>query len=135
MFYQKKVTVGQFAKKGVDIKDGDFITVANEGRQIEGQFGTQDVFLMKLANGEEKNVSLNQTSLNNLIDAFGEDSKNWIGKQVKVWLIRSNVQGKIVPVMYVSHPAATLDDDGLFSTPVAAPAPATAEVKVDEIPF
>lgn len=140
--YHKRVSVGAFAKKGVDIKDGDFITIANEGKQIEGQFGTQDVFMVKLANGEEKNISLNQTSLNNMIDAYGEEAKNWIGKQAKVWLIRSNVQGKIIPVMYISHPQASLDDDGQFSLPAAktgiTPPPAgttSDEISLDQIPF
>lgn len=136
--YQKRVSVGAFAKKGVDVKDGDLITVANEGKQVVGQFGEQDVFLVKLANGEEKNLNFNQTSINNLVDAFGEDGKNWVGKQVKVWLIRSNVQGKIIPVLYVSHPSATIDDDGNFqwSKPNASVKPGDANyVDPDKIPF
>lgn len=112
MKYSKKVSVGAFAKKGVDVNEGDLITIANEGKQIEGTFGPQDVFLVKLVNGEEKNINLNQTSLNGLIDAFGEDSVQWIGKQVKVWLISQNVAGKFVKVMYISHPRAELTQDG-----------------------
>ncbi len=116
MLYSKKVSVkGAFAKKGIDVKDGDTITIMNEGQQVTGQFGPQDVFLFRLTNGEEKNLSLNTTSLNNCVDAFGEDSANWVGQQVRVYMIRSNVQGKIIPVLYVAHPQAHLDDDGQFS--------------------
>lgn len=113
--FQKKVSVGQFAKKGEDYKDGDIVTIANEGKQVEGQFGMQDVFMIKFVNGTEKNMSLNQTSINSLIDAYGDDSINWIGKPAKVWLILQNVQGKMTKVAYLSHPDADIDQDGNFS--------------------
>jgi len=112
MKYKKTVSVGAFAKKGEDIRDGDIITIANEGKQVEGQFGTQDVFLVKLTNGEEKNINVNQTSINGLVDAFGEDSISWVGKQVKVWLIKQNVAGKFTNVLYISHPSADLTESG-----------------------
>jgi len=114
MLYKKTTPIGSFAKKGEEIKDGDIITILDEGKKINGEFGTQDIFLVKLVNGEEKNLSFNKTSINNMIDAFGEESKNWIGKDVKVWSIRQNVQGKIIPVYYVSHPDAILTNDGEF---------------------
>lgn len=136
--YAKKVSVGSFLEKGVDIKDSDLITVANEGKDVEGQFGTQHIFLVKTAT-KEGNVAFNQTSLNALIDAYGVDSKNWIGKQVKVWAILSNVQGKMTKVYYFTHPSADIDDDGNFKAPKTGPtAPeATPEAKVtlDQIPF
>lgn len=110
--YQKKVSVGAFAKKKVDIKDGDIIHVANEGKSVDGQFGLQDVFLVKLTDGREMNVSVNQTSINGLVDAYGEDSVNWIGKPVKVWIVKQNVAGKFLDVLYLSHPDADLTDSG-----------------------
>lgn len=131
MIYKKKVSIGAFAEKGVDIKDNDIITIANEGKQVEGQFGMQDIFLVKLANGEEKNVALNQKSLNNLVDAFGEDSTKWIGKEAKVWIVKCMVSGKFQKVLYLAHPDAQMMDDGSFvmgdPIPVIEPA--------DEIPF
>ena len=116
MKYTKRVSVGAFAKKKVDINNLDVITIANEGKKVEGQFGEQDVFLVKLVNGEEKNINVNQTSLNGLIDVFGDDSLNWIGKQVKVWLIKQNVAGKFVDVLYISHPDADLTESGFVMT-------------------
>jgi hypothetical protein len=108
--YKKRVSVGAFLKKGTDFKDGDIVEIANEGKQTEGQFGVQDIFLIKLADGREGNVSFNQTSLNNLIDGYGENSINWIGKGVKVISILSNVQGKMLKVYYFLHPDAELDE-------------------------
>ena len=113
MKYIKKTSVGAYLKKGEDIKDGDIVEIANEGKQVEGQFGRQDVFLIKTKN-KEGNISFNQTSVNNMIDAYGEDSINWIGEKVKVWAIMSNVQGKMTKVYYFSHPEAEISDDGEF---------------------
>lgn len=115
--YSKKVSVGSFLKKGEDIKNNDIVEIANEGKQVEGQFGMQDLFLIKTTNGKEGNLSLNQTSLNCLIDAYGTDSKNWIGKKAKVWAILSNVQGKMIKVYYLTHPLADVDDEGNFTIP------------------
>lgn len=117
MKYQKKNSIGNWAEKGKDIKDGDIVLVANEGQEVSGNYGTQDVFLIKCISGEEKNVSLNQTSINNLIDSYGDDSKNWIGKEAKVWLIRAMVSGKMQTVLYLSHPLAVFDDEGRFTLP------------------
>ena len=120
MKYTKKVSVGAFAKKGVDIKNGDIVTIANEGKQIEGIYGTQNVFLIKLKNGEEKNISVNQTSLNALIDSFGEDALKWIGKEVKVWIIKQNVSGKFLDVLYIAAPEAELGENGFTTDSINA---------------
>lgn len=112
MKYTKKVTVGEWAKKGEDIKNGDIVTIANEGKQVEGTYGTQNVFLVKLVKGDEKNISVNQTSMNSLIDSFGDDSIGWVGKKVKVWIIKQMVAGKFQDVLYVSDPKAELGENG-----------------------
>jgi len=131
MIYKKKISIGAFLKKGEDYKDNDIITIANEGKPIEGQFGIQDVFLIKLSDGREGNVSFNQTSLNTLIDGYGEDSKNWIGKKAKVMAILSNVQGKMIKVYYFLHPNTELDEKtGQFTIPGQVP-----EGKEEEIPI
>jgi len=116
--YKKRESVGQFLKKGVDFKENDIIEIASEGKQIEGQYGTQDVFMIKLSDGIEGNVSFNQTTINNLIDGYGENSVNWIGKKVKVWAILSNVQGKMIKVYYFLHPNTELNEEtGQFIIP------------------
>lgn len=138
MIYHKQVSVGAFLKKGEDIKDGDIVVIASEGKQVEGQYGIQDIFLIKLKDGKEGNISLNATSLNCLIDAYGEDSKNWIGKSAKVWAILSNVQGKMTKVYYFTHPEATIDDSGTFSIPnqqTPNEQNLDDEIKTEDLPF
>lgn len=109
--YKKRISIGNFLRKGEDFKDGDLLEVANEGKEIQGEFGVQNVFLMKFGE-KEGNVSFNQTSVNGMVDAFGEDSLSWIGKQVKAWKIKQNVAGKFIDVWYFSHPDAELTKEG-----------------------
>lgn len=127
--YKKRISVGAFLQKGEDYKDGDIVEILSEGKPIEGKFGIQDVFSVKTKAEKEGNVSFNSTSINNLIDAYGEDSKNWIGKKAKIWAILSNVQGKMIKVYYFSHPDADLTDDGIFSIS------GKDSVKKDDIPI
>lgn len=131
--YQKRVTVGQFLKKGEDFKDGDLVEIASEGVEVEGKYGTQDVFLLKLKEGKEGNVSINQTSINGFIDAFGKEAVNWIGKKVKVVKIKQNVSGKFIDVYYFAHPEAELTEIGfvLSSTEVHP----DGDIAPEDIPF
>lgn len=100
----KKISVaGQYAKLGVDFDEGDNLTILNGGDITTGQFGEQHTFKVKTKNGE-KNLSFNQTSLNYLFDAFGDDSESWVNKEVKVWVVDMNVQGKMRAVAFLTDP-------------------------------
>ncbi len=92
---------GEFVKNGVDIKDGDFITILDEGQIITGEWGDRHVFKIKTINGE-KNLSFNQTSMNHIIEEYGDDTSNWKGKDVKVWLITQSVSGSMKKVCYLT---------------------------------
>jgi hypothetical protein len=110
--YTKKVSVGSFLKKGTDIKDADIVEVRSEGTKVPGEFGVQDIFIVKTNEGKEGNTNFNQTSINNMIDAYGIDSKKWIGQKIKAWIIRQNVGGSFKQVLYFSHPNALFTEDG-----------------------
>lgn len=130
-FYDKKISVGAYAKKGVDVNENDLITIANEGKQVEGQYGMKDVFLFKLKSGEEKNINLNQTSINALVDSFGKDATQWVGKQVKVWLITQMVAGKFQKVLYVAHPDMELGAEGFVTKGTAKSGDVNAELDAE----
>ena len=118
MILHKKISVGgQFAKVGEDIKDGDFIKLLDAGQTVDGEFGARQVFKVETKNGE-KNLSFNQTSINNLIDGFGEDTDKWTGKEVKVWIIKAMVSGKLRNVVYLSPTDWIMSDDGEFIPPL-----------------
>lgn len=119
MKYQKKISIGNYLKKGVDFKDGDLVKIMNEGKEVPGEYGMQNMFMVK-AEEKEGNVSFNQTTLNGLIDAYGDDSSNWINRMVKAHAIKQNVAGKFIVVWYFSHPQAELTEDG-FILPIDGP--------------
>jgi len=140
--YKKRVSVGSFLKSGEDFKDSDIITIANEGKQIEGTYGIQDVFLVKLANKEEGNVNFNQTTINGLIDAYGKDSIKWVGKEVKVIKIKQNVSGKFKDCYYFAHPDAEFTEDGISiptdvkqTEEIPVVEDKEEEINTDEIPY
>jgi hypothetical protein len=140
MILKKKTSMGgAFARKKAydyegksyeaDIKDGDLVKILTEGETAQGEFGEQFVVKIETRNGE-KNLALNQTSVNNLVDAFGEDSANFVGKTAKVWVIKAMVSGKLQNVAYLAHPGAIMDDDGSFRYETGA----TGAVAPDAVP-
>ena len=116
MRFQKKTSSGPFLKKGKDILEGQMIEIMSEGEQVEGEFGMQNVFEVETEDGLNGNVSINQTSINGFIDAWGEDSANWVKKKVKVHKVKQNVAGKFIDVYYFSHPDAELTETGFVMT-------------------
>lgn len=98
----KKKASGNFAKQGEDFKDGDMLSFIDAGTEQEGEYGVQKVFTMKFPSGENKLLTINQTSINNLIDGgYAEDTEQWIGKKAKVELLKQMVGGKIKLVTYL----------------------------------
>ena len=112
MKVQKKTFLGgKFAQVGEDINQGDILEILDEGRKVPSQWGERDVFKVLTLNGD-RILTFNSTSMNYLIEVFGDETKNWIGKKVKVWLIKSNVGGKIRDVVYLTHPTWVETSDG-----------------------
>jgi len=133
---------GDWAKIGEDIVDGGSIVILNEGKEIEGEFGTRIVFKVKTKNGE-KNMTFNQTSLNNLVDAYGDDSVKWINQIAKTYVVKQRVKDKLTNVAYICGAEWKMLDDGTFlkssaKSPQNAKSEATVDseaVSLDEIPF
>ena len=114
MLVQKKISVqGEWAKAKVDLFNGDIIKILNKGEVIPGEFGDRNVFKVETKNGE-KNLSFNQTTTNYLIDAFGNETEKWVSKEVKVWLVKSNVSGKMRDVVYLTAPDWVEGEDGFY---------------------
>jgi len=114
-YARKKAYEYQGTKFEADIKDGDIVKILDGGQKVTGQFGEQDVFKIRTRNGD-KMMALNKVTVNNLIEAFGDESENWVDQDVKVWVIKAMVSGKMSLVSYLSHPDAEMDDEGRFST-------------------
>jgi hypothetical protein len=105
MIHKKKISsTGKFPPsidKDNDVQSGDIVMIASEARMAKSKFkdsGEQAVLTAKLPNEEERTIWLNQTSINNLVDKYGEDDKFWVGKPMKV-LIGLTPQGKTMLIL------------------------------------
>src|SRR5262245_20603280 len=115
MKMNKKVSIrGEFAKVGEDIRDQDILTILDGGTMITGDYGEQVAFHMQMKDSSDKVMCPNQTSINNLIDAYGEDSDMWKGKLVRAWVVKTMVSGKLRNVAYLAAPDWKMLDDGTF---------------------
>ena len=110
MLIQKIIKArGEYAKKGVDINDGETVTIKDQGLWIEGQFGQQFVIKVETKNGE-KNVNFNQTSINILHDEFGQDTAQWVDKMAIIRVKKDTVAGKKVDIYYFVTPNWVFDE-------------------------
>lgn len=68
----------------------------------DGTPKTQDVALVQFEGKPEPlNVSLNRATINALVEAFGEDSKSWMGHYLEVETEKVRVAGKAVTALYL----------------------------------
>lgn len=100
---------GEYAKKGVDMSDGDVVKIKGEGEWITGEFGEQFVIKVETKNGE-KNVRFNQTTINILHDEFGKETSKWVGKEVVIRVKKDTVAGKKVDIYYFITPNWVFDE-------------------------
>ena len=98
-------------KYEADIQDGDTVTIKDEGRIEDGTYGEQHKFAIETRNGD-KRASFNQSTINILVDAFGSDSKDWVGKKVNVLTKKTVIANKKVTVVYFVTDGWYLDDYG-----------------------
>ena len=87
-----------------DVKDGDVVTIVNEGqkRSAEETPFKRAVFeiAVRLPSGEEKILTMNSTTQRRCMEAWGNETRNWIGKRLRIELREQNVRGVIKRVIY-----------------------------------
>ena len=92
------------------VKTGDILDILSEGKFLTAEETTfkRPAFQIevKLPNGSQKTWTMNRTTCRRLASAYGDDSKDWIGRKVRVELLTQNVQGKMTTVIY-GHPVET----------------------------
>jgi len=132
MKMQKKLS-GNWAKKGEDIKNGDAVEILDGGQEDMGEYGKRIVFKIKTRNGE-KSVAFNQTSINTLIDEFGDDSDKWVGNSVKIDVVKALVAGKMQNIFYFTPVGWEMADDGTwFNSGANRPVTGQIEPNNDDI--
>ena len=67
--------------------------------------------------------------MNACIDAFGDETDVWVGKDVRITIVKQNVSGKFVDVVYLAHPDWELGENGFFNPN------GDEESKTEDLPF
>jgi len=96
-----------------DLQNGGKVTIKSEGVWEESNFGNDEQFkvIVETPNGDKK-ATFNQSSINVLIKAFGEESPDWIGKEVKVLTRKGVFAGRKGIACYFVTDDYFLDDYG-----------------------
>lgn len=102
-------TIGGAWAKGSEITSGTKAKIVSETVHSESQFKDktgnpkmQDVAKVRFEGKEEAmNMNLNRATIYGLIDAFGEESKEWIGKPLTAHTEKVVVGGKRVTAVYL----------------------------------
>lgn len=134
-----------------DIQNDDIITIKNEGeKELSEKFGEQFYLVVSTRNGDKK-LKVNATSFNTMIDAFGDETSEWIDKEVKAFTKKDMINNKKVTIVYLAPRGYHLDEWGDLvkkeaDTPREAPAPTektegqkqvedAQEITPEDIPF
>jgi hypothetical protein len=100
----------KFLKVGINIKDGDMITFKNEGKLEPGKWGDKIQIEVQTPNLENKLLSLNNASRSNMIELYGRDSKNWVGKEARVNIVKQMVANEMKNIIVLT--AVNTDAEG-----------------------
>lgn len=94
------------------VVNGTKCKIVTETEPRETEWGTQDVAKIRIQGEEEsKNVNLNKATINALVEEFGEDSKEWIGKVLTMQTEKMVVAGKRVTALYLLPEGYLLTED------------------------
>ena len=81
-------------------------------KSYEGEIRKQDIAKIRIeGDTEAKNVSINKPTINGLIEAYGEESKDWINKPLTIHIEKTMISGKRLPVLYLIPNGFDLTED------------------------
>lgn len=115
MIYKKSKSGGGGGAwvKASEVKSGTKAKLVSEAEPMEGEYGTQDVAKIRVdGDPDTKNVRLNKPTIAGLIDAFGDDSKEWINKELTIHTEKMVIAGKRVTALYLLAEGCELGEDG-----------------------
>lgn len=109
---QESAVLGKWLDKS-ELKNGDQVKIVSEAKLEAGQHGEQLVAKVKLRGGdnEAKNVAINGQSRKAIVQAYGDETSNWIDKIFTVELDKTTIGGKRVLVLYLIPEEFELKED------------------------
>lgn len=122
--YKKTSTVGGKWAKGSELTNVKRAKIVSDTNPVpssytnkDGSPKEQDVCKVRFEGMDEPlNVSLNRCTINGLVDAFGEDSHEWMGHYLTVETEKVRVAGKAVIALYlIPEGYKRIDDENGYS--------------------
>jgi len=97
----------KFVTVNVDIKDDDIVKIMNAGEivtfETEGKPSRSRLRIsIKCAEGQVKDITLNETSRKALMVEYGKMTEDWVGFSAKVDVVKQNVGGEMKNIAYLS---------------------------------
>ncbi len=140
-----KVTRSGAWTKAAELKEGQGAKIVDECQPIESQFlddkgnkKTQDVCKVRYDGvADPLNTNLNRATIKGLVEAFGKDSTQWIGKPLTVHTEKVAVAGKRVTALYLVPEGFEVgeDDEGYVQIVRTGDAPQASENAEEELPL
>jgi len=104
-----KINDTKYLNRETEIKHKDIIVLENEGaweesdnfKKPDGTPSNQFSILIRLSNGDIRSTIFNWTNVKLLAKAFGNDSANWVGKELRAWKTKSEKAKSGYSFMYV----------------------------------
>jgi hypothetical protein len=113
MIYTKQETSGEWLDKKT-VTSGTIVKIVAEtkivDREFEGKINKQNITKVQIGK-DIKNMSLNKSTINGLVSAFGNESKNWINKEATLIIESSVIGGKRVKIAYLVPNGYQLAED------------------------
>lgn len=104
-----KLTTAKNYLKTENIKQGDIITLLDEGQFVASAKYTYENgeprkdFLLKVKhNDSEADMRLNATNKKVLVKAFGDETKEWVGKTIRLTTADIMVSGKMMKTIVMA---------------------------------
>lgn len=128
---------GAWIKKD-ELRNGDVLKLVSEAAEVEGANGVQLVAKCRIKGlqGDALNLAINSASRNALIEAFGDDSKDWIDKPLTVEVEKGIFAGKRGIAMYLVPAGFSVETDGsgyvIITRDGATPTKSEPVIQTDE---
>ena len=149
--YKKDSFIGGKWVKGGEVVTGTKCKLVTETdpqpsqfKDKNGNMKMQDVSKIRFEGlNDVLNISLNRATISGLVDAFGEDSKSWVGKPLTAHTEKVMVAGKRVTAVYLLAEGYEVGEDDGGYVKIVNPSKESVqvapedngEVRADEIPF
>jgi len=128
-YTKQESTQGLWVDKS-KIETGMKATIASEVDKVAGEYegkaNVRNIGRISIEGGEEQNVSFNKTSINALVEAFGEESSEWQGEKVTLQIENTVINNQRRKIIYFIPEGFVLMEDASGSLVI--------QKKEDEIP-